>query len=313
MFVPQQFPRTKDAQEIRLFIVGGSSIHNIGTADDLKARLQNELRGTDKKIRIINISAGGYGTTRLRLHFQEILDYAPDIILLYSGHNEFEEAYVRDKFFKDTALSALSDKLVEISKLYQFVNLLGIKTTQSVLAQNIHLIENRRHPFFPANFRVNWDLTFDKNEVYKSYRMNIMQMVKLAKNNKIDMLISTVTYNRRQPPFKAADDSYAVCDALHNQMDYQKALACFNDSLDADLQPHRATKTSNTIVSDVAERFDVPLLDVDARIIEESQHHIPGFDLFYDHCHLGDEGNMMLQDVFFEGIRQTTTFSQYLK
>ncbi len=313
VFVPQEFPCQKDKNEIRVFLVGGSSVHHLGTADYLKEKIQHEIKGYDKTVRIINISAGGYGTTRLLLHFQEILDYDPDIIILYSGHNEFEEKYLRDTLFKENFLSDISNKLEDVSKLYQLLSLVTNKTTRMLLSKNVDLIEKRRHPFFSADFRVNWDMTFDKNEVYKNYRQNIIEMIKLAENNKIDMMISKVAYNRRQPPFKALNDSiYASCEELLNQKKYATALECFDNALDADLQPHRATKTSNMIVSEIAKNYRVPVADVDTRIIQKSQNFVPGFDLFYDHCHLGENGNVILQDVLFETIVDNNLLNKFV-
>lgn len=304
IFIPQEFPVKKDANEIRVFLIGGSSVYHLGKATLLKDRLEKEFAYSNKTIRIINISAGGYGSTRLLLHFQEILGDDPDLIIFYEGHNEFEEKYVKDTLFKENVLSKLNDLLSKISKLYQFINMLVNQGTEFVLSRNINLIKAGRHPLFPVDFKVNWNITFNKDEVYQNYRRNLIEMITLAKNKNIAMVISTVAYNRMQPPFKAPDRAYQLCEALYKQEKYDQALTCFDDALDADLQPHRASTTSNRIVREIAQIYNIPLAEVDAKIIRESKNHVPGWDLFYDHCHLGDKGNEFLQEVLFETIRK---------
>lgn len=98
VFPDQRFPVKKDKNEVRIFILGGSSVNRLGRVELLRSKLQREFL-PDKKIRIINIGGNSYGTNRLLLQMQEIVEYAPDLAILYSGHNEFEEEFIRRTFF----------------------------------------------------------------------------------------------------------------------------------------------------------------------------------------------------------------------
>jgi len=300
IFRAQKIIVEKPENEFRIFIFGGSSIYNLDDFNNLKNKLQKT--NDNKKIKIINVGARAYGTDRLLLHFQEILGYEPDLIIIYSGHNEFSEEYQKTIFFQDTFSSRANNKLIEISRLYQLLSLVINKVTKFVLVSNIKSIEESRHPLFPPNAKIVWGITFNKTNIYRNYENNIIKMIKLAKNNNIDIIISTVAYNRMRYPFNTPDNSYELCEEFLTSKRFSEALDCLSKALDSDLQPHRASETSNKIIKKVSRRYKIPLADVDKEIVKVSKYNIPGFDLFDDHCHLNYKGNYVLQTVFYKTV-----------
>lgn len=285
----------------RIFVLGGSSVYYLGNLTHLSARIAEE---SDQDAEIINAGALSYGSNRVLLHVQEILAYDPDIIIIYSGHNEFEEQFMRETFYRENILMRINNILLRISRIYQLMSKYINKAMRSILYAGIKSIKGGTNPFFPPERRVQWNIDFNKALVYENYRQNLEEMVRLAKNYDIRIILSTVAYNRRIPPFRIENDTYEQCDILHNEEKYTQAAACYEAALDSDLQPHRATETSNRIVRAVAEKYRVPLAEVDERVVELSEHNIPGYDLFGDHCHLNEQGNMILQEVLFESLTQ---------
>ncbi len=300
IFQNQSFTCTNNLDEYRIFVVGGSSIHGLGDLYSLNFSLSQKY--PFKKFKIINIGGKGYGTMRLFLHFKEIMNYNPDLIILYSGHNEFEEQFVRDSFFQESFLSDIDDYLLLHSKLYQFVSFGINKISKKFLLKNIDLIKSGKHPFFPPDLQIQWGISLDKKKVYSTYKNNILNMILLAKQNSIPLIISTVAYNRMIPPFKPKNNLYDSCLEELNDSKFEDVLTCLSDALDLDLQPHRASKTSNEIVMQLAKQYNIPLADVDAKIISIAKNGIPGNDIFFDHCHLNDNGSEIMEDVFFETI-----------
>ena len=129
-------------------------------------------------------------------------------------------------------------------------------------------------------------------------------MTALAKEYSVKLLISTVAYNRMVPPFRAKDNSYGLCKEIYQNREFEKAKVCLEDALDSDLQPHRATKTSNAIVREIANTGLAPLIDTDEAIVDAALDRIPGFDLFSDHCHLNNKGKTILIELFYEKINE---------
>ena len=94
-FNEQEFLATKPSNGIRLFTIGGSSAYGFPWGADsaftrtLGAALEAALPG--RKVEAINAAAMSYGSTRLRILAGEILDYEPDLLVVFEAHNEFVE------------------------------------------------------------------------------------------------------------------------------------------------------------------------------------------------------------------------------
>ncbi|MCB4792492.1 MAG: SGNH/GDSL hydrolase family protein [Elusimicrobia bacterium] len=308
VFLDQSFPVSKSKNEIRIFIFGGSSVYNLGNAGILQEKLKN-IAG-DKVIRIINIGGNSYGTSRLLLSFQEVLGYEPDIMVLYSGHNEFEEKFIEEIAARNGPLRQLNDLLIEHSRIYQFLCYGINKTTAVALQKVVDLNKAGKIPFFPNNIknRVSWNIDFDKdakNYIYQRYNNNILQMIFLARKKHIKMAISTVAYNRLNEPFKKKGADFEKGIELYNKGKYNEALNLLEVGLDADLRPHRASRTTNSIIKKISKNTKTPLVDVDSAVCLAAGHGIPGKDIFAknDHCHLNEKGNSILQEMIFQTIK----------
>lgn len=89
------FSRDKPNGAVRIFFVGGSASagwpHPDGEAytDYLESALYRAF--PNRHIEILNISAHAYAAYRVRLIFDEILAFEPDLVVIYSGNNEFVE------------------------------------------------------------------------------------------------------------------------------------------------------------------------------------------------------------------------------
>lgn len=294
----QKFSINKSTNEFRIFVLGGSSVFNLANLDHLTANL-TKISG-NKKIKVVNFGGISYGTTRLLVAIQEVLDYKPDLIIIYSGHNEFEERFLAETFLKETFFSRLSDKLIQFSRFYQFSSKLTNKATGFFIQKAAKL----RMPPFPAktNLSFNYRNEIEKLLVYKTYESNLIKMIKLARNNGVNIIISTVAYNRIPEEDYLEQESYKRCQTLYNDAKFENASACLDNFLESIAPHHRATKTINNIVKNISKQYDVPLADVDGAVVKAAEHSIPGFDLFLDGCHLNPKGNIILQDTFYATI-----------
>ena len=94
-FNDQSFSAHKKADGLRIFCLGGSSSFGLpwgadtaftGVLGDVLAKAH-----PDRQIEAVNASGISYAMHRLRILSEEILRYDPDILVIYSGHNEFVE------------------------------------------------------------------------------------------------------------------------------------------------------------------------------------------------------------------------------
>ena len=110
LFNLQTFPRQKPAGTYRIFSVGGSTTHGrpYDDATSFSGWLREYLKATstDRRWEVINAGGVSYASYRAALLMEQLIEYEPDLFIIYSGHNEFlEERTYGD--IKDTPASVL--------------------------------------------------------------------------------------------------------------------------------------------------------------------------------------------------------------
>jgi len=100
-FHMQEFAAHKPDDGFRLFVLGGSSAFGFPWGADVafprSLGLALEATATDRFVESVNAAAMSYGSHRLRILAGELLDYEPDALVIYGGHNEFIER----RFYRD--------------------------------------------------------------------------------------------------------------------------------------------------------------------------------------------------------------------
>jgi hypothetical protein len=94
-FRPASFAATKESDEFRIFVLGGSTVQGRPFATEtafstwLEIGLQTVAPATDWQV--INCGGISYASYRLAPILDEVITHQPDLIILYTGHNEFLE------------------------------------------------------------------------------------------------------------------------------------------------------------------------------------------------------------------------------
>ncbi len=103
-FQPESFGAVKAVDEYRIFCLGGSTVQGrpFGIETSFTTWLEINLRAADpsRTWRVVNCGGISYASYRLVPILQEVLGYGPDLVILYTGHNEFledrEYGHIRD-------------------------------------------------------------------------------------------------------------------------------------------------------------------------------------------------------------------------
>lgn len=101
------FSTYKDPETFRIFCVGGSASAGWPhPAEEVySAYLESALASAypGRKIEVHNVSAQAYAAYRVRMILNEIVAYSPDLVIIYSGNNEFLEPrrYAPELHFSD--------------------------------------------------------------------------------------------------------------------------------------------------------------------------------------------------------------------
>jgi len=96
----QSFAAVKSPRTFRVFCLGGSAA--MGWPHHMKAsfpalleiKLRQVLPGYE--VEVLNVAANTYGSHRVKVVFDEIVGYQPDLVVVWSGNNEFVERVICD-------------------------------------------------------------------------------------------------------------------------------------------------------------------------------------------------------------------------
>ena len=174
--------------------------------------LEIGLRATDpgRQWEVVNCGGVSYASYRLVPILQEVLGYAPDLIILYTGHNEFLE---------DRAYDHIKSRPAAVTRALE---ILLWSRTGSVLCSAYQRFRNRtaragmdRPPMLEAEVQALLDYrggleSYHRDEkwrrdVIRHFAYNLRRMVHLANVAGVPLLLANPACNLRDcPPFKVA-------------------------------------------------------------------------------------------------------------
>ena len=292
-FRPQEFPLKKAPGTLRIVIMGGSSVYLLEEElPVLKKNLSDSLADRYDNVEIINAGGISYGSHRLVILIQEFLQYEPDMVLLYTGHNELGEVEQRDlvslRLFN-------TQKAMSRSALVRFVRDRIIDIYVARLRRERE--KGRRGNEEPL---CAWRFVISPEDIerrMKAFRDNLSFIIGECKKQNVPLIIGSVPSNLLM--VSETLGKREVRD-LYKQEKYDQALALARRSLVEAEARYQASDVENGIIRALAKEYDVPLADVEAAVIEAEPHQFPGETLFMDHCHLNAEGNVILRQTYEE-------------
>lgn len=291
-FVRQRFLRDKPAGVFRIVALGGSSVNYLEPEfKELERELSAEFDQFDE-IEIINCGGLAYGSHRLVIVMREMLEYEPDLFLLYTGHNEFEEieqlslSDIEHLSFERTISNSAIIRFIRDRKADYDLSRLEKEHNQRVLS--------REEPVSDSNFARAWSYEFTDQDVQdrmKSYEHNLRLILSTARNEQIPVVIGTVPSNLLQPYLpRDAALRYEQVYELWKGGAAEEGLSVAKQILAETAGRHQSSDLENSILRRLADAFSVPIVDVESLIANEEPHGIPGETLFQDHCHLNATG-----------------------
>jgi len=305
-FCDEQFSVPKPDATFRVFMLGGSSVNYIQS--DLAQMVQRLAPAFGGKYRFEVIDAGGcaYGTHRLVPLLVEVLNYESDLILVYSGHNEFEEAdqlvlarperaALQRAVYASALLRVVRDSIARV----QMARMLSAKE-KAMREHNNQILANPE-----ADYMSGFHYDYTPEEIagrMATYRDNLSLMVQLCKERGVPIILGTVPSNLWQPDLMKDEDELEVR-RLYDAGKYEEGAALARGLL-RESKRHQASDEENAIIRAVAEQHEVPLADVEQAIIGAEPHGIPGETLFSDRCHLDGDGNAILTATYEKVIRR---------
>jgi lysophospholipase L1-like esterase len=280
---------------------------------------------------MINCGGLSYASYRLVDLVEECVDYSPDLIIVMSGHNEFIEArHYAGLIGADSVQSRLWYNLRTVRLLYHFSN----KRPQPVLGDNPFITEH-----YIVRDQAEFDQTFDhysRNlnrmvDACKDHRVPVIlctcpsnlldhppfytvppesmneaeffyqagTAIKLIESGQHEEALTMAQGVLRDDP-RSAIFHYIAGKCYFEMQRFKEAKASLILAKETDAFPKRALDSFNGFVRDLARESNLELFDAEAVFFAESEHGIPGENLFIDDCHPTVKGHRL----FAEGLKE---------
>lgn len=307
---PDGFDRNKLPNTFRIFILGESSAAgypydvNASFPREIKRRLDILYPNTNNEV--INISMSAISSYVLADLINGIIEQQPDLIIIYTGHNEYYGALGVGSSENLGAFPSVVRFLIKAESL-KTIQLLknSIKTVISWF--RIHTDESGTL----MKRMVGEQYILLHSELYQlginQFSSNMTFILDNLTSHHIPVIIGNLTSNiRNQKPFVSqAVDSLLSADELFNQADKllstdkQKAKKLFIQAKENDLLRFRAPNEINNVIKELSNKYHLFFTDIDSVFNADSQFGITGDDLMIDHLHPNIKGYRLMGETFF--------------
>jgi lysophospholipase L1-like esterase len=299
-FRSQSFPTPKPANTCRIFFLGESNVNYIqGELWDLENRL-DEADAKGRHFEIINMGGLAYGSRRLLKVAQEIINYEPDLVLIYIGHNEFEE-------LEQQELAAPQRAAVQ-RQVYRSAFMRLMRDTAAnarITCMRFRMFWTKQSP--EVNYFATFGHDFSAQEIDQrmaAYRKNMGDMLALCRGHNVPVIMGVMATNLWKPDLlDKYKDSKEEIARRYAAGDYQGGMALARKML-AGTTHHQATDAENGIIRDLAKEYGVALVDIEAAIAKAEPHGVTGETLFSDRCHVTEDGKVILVREYEKEIRR---------
>jgi len=304
-FQAQVFPTRKGENEYRIFCLGGSTVwgrpYAAQTSFTTWLEFNLNLAEPARRWRVVNCGGISYASYRLVPLLKEVLGYRPDMIILYTGQNEFLEAR-------------------------QYPPAGGGPHEKSLLKADVEAMLDYKGGQAKYHRDEAW-----RRGVIEHYRYSVQRMVRMSRDARVKMLLMNPVCNLRDcPPFKSqhrdglspeqlqrwtalcreaeaqdwrptravellrqavaiddqhADLHYRLARLLDGMEDYAAARQEYVRAKELDICPVRIVEPMNEAILRIAREQRVPLVDVRKLIEKASVGGIPGDVHLSDHVH----------------------------
>ena len=211
LFQPESFPAKKSDNGFRIFCLGGSTVqgrpYSIETSFSRWLEINLGAANPEHDWEVVNCGGVSYASYRLVPILQEVLTYQPDLIILYTGHNEFLEDRTYDSIKQTPALVKAAHERLSYLKSYRFLRSLFVDRDAAAQASG-------SRSTLPVDVEAELDFQgglgfYRRDEAWRSdvishFEFNLQQMAKLARSTGVPlMLVNPVSNLSGTVPFKS--------------------------------------------------------------------------------------------------------------
>jgi Flp pilus assembly protein TadD len=202
----QTFPEKKSEGTIRIFCVGGSTTYGRPYNDltSFCGWLRKFLPAVDPSRNWEVINAGGisYASYRVARLMTEIAEYEPDLVIVYSGHNEFLESRTYNKLMKVPEFVRSLGTLASHMRLYTVLSDIIYKPAAVLSTEVNPLLDNS---VGPEDYHRDDEM---RDAILNDYETSLLRIADISERAGAKMILVTPASNIRDfSPFKSESSS----------------------------------------------------------------------------------------------------------
>lgn len=315
----EPFTANKAPGVFRIFVLGESTTIGYPYMNNgsFHRWLQYRLLQTypDRDFEVINLSLTAVNSYTVLDFGKAVLDYEPDAVLVYTGHNEYYGAMgvAATKGIGHNRTLARWLMNLRSWRLTQLIATVADKIIGLISGENVDLREN-----LMKRMAADQQIAFGSaayNAGIDQFRANMDELAAATSARGIPLLISNLVSNEKDlKPFisipggqgKSADTHYQSGIRLFNQADYPSAKKEFVTAKELDALRFRAPEALNTIIKDITHTHKgVTLVDTRDLFEKHAAAGILGKETLLEHVHPNLQGYALLSEAFYQSLRQT--------
>ncbi|OGU74722.1 MAG: hypothetical protein A2V93_05060 [Ignavibacteria bacterium RBG_16_34_14] len=311
------FDIEKKSNAFRVFIVGESSAAGypfspLGSFSQyLKKRL--ELVYPSSKIEVVNIGLTAINTYAIRDLFPGVLEQKPDLILIYTGHNEYYGALGVGSMESLGSSRGFVNLLLYLNK-FKTVELL--RNTIKDILKTFDDDGNGKTGTLMSRMAKDQYITLDSDtyaDGISQFDGNMTDILEMAKEKNVPVILSTLVSNLKdQNPFvsiksKRLPEAKVVYNNAKSEFrsgNRQKADSLFRFAKDLDALRFRAPEKINQTIKLLGKKFNYPVINIDSVFASVSPDGITGNNLMTDHLHPTLEGYQLIGKIYFQKMNE---------
>lgn len=341
--LPEIMPANKPQNRLRIFVLGESAARGEKLSDfSFSCMLEAALnKGASEKVaEVINTGIPAINSWVLREFCKEIIDYQPDALVIYAGHNEFIGPYGPASVF-GLAKNRLAAQTGIWASSLRIIQALKSDRLPPALAQGWQGLEMFINSSIPADSPA-------VTECLSNWQGNMQDIFRIAQERNIPVIWCRVPVNERDcPPFisdsrglsqadqdkikklavKISESDTFTAAKLTDELEktagkhaLYKYLAAiqrpeanrgklardlFKNAVDLDCFRVRTTREFNAAAQKLAQGYGAETVVVDDIFAEKSEEQIIGKDLIYDHVHLTVRGHYLVAHSIYWALVKT--------
>jgi tetratricopeptide (TPR) repeat protein len=211
-FRPESFPAKKGSDDYRIFCLGGSTVQGrpyaIETSFTTWLKISLQAADPSRNWDVINCGGVSYASYRLTPILQEVIRYEPDLLIIYTGQNEFLEDRTYRSIKESPRWQVVAHSWLSRLRTFNALRAMWLRATQSSkssspaerasLSDEVEALLDYRGGLEQYNRDDTW-----RDGCIAHFEFNLRRMVHLAEQAGVPViLVNPVTNLKDTPPFK---------------------------------------------------------------------------------------------------------------